>query len=418
MKTIGIKKRTLNTFILAVAILKPVGIDAFAPALNLSMNALKLIAMCVLFFKFLVKIRKLRKIENSILFVLGMEVITIIVDSVNMKSPYSAIIYWQSIISLMILADTYSDKQMNECLNIISFVYKIYVAVDLITLILWSNGYNNSRIYFLGNKNMHILYILPMMILLLYQKATEKQKKYNIEICLWWIVSFYIIFTTKSSTSIIAIVLLLLYYIMFYKTKCEKLFRGIKASVVCSIIFGINIVLVFMGISGIFSYLANELFGKDATLTGRIFIWPRAVEMFLDNPMGYGWDAVVTDVYGGFNYWFGNVVSVGHAHNLILTIAYKCGIIGLLIFILYIIYIIRAFDQNRKFACLDRDVQNVLRMFFYIFMTISILDAYPTNCIGLFFACYLITRLSKSECVGIINKAGGCYGETFNNRKS
>lgn len=385
-----IKKNYFISFLFLFFLLKPVGIDAFSATINTLMNICKLTVMITMSYQLLKKILYRTRINISIKIMLAIEFLTIICCVNNRVSPYSAIVFWHSIITGMLIAETFRKERIFEFIDILKNVLLLYVFIDIISIIIWKNGFQNTRLFILGNKNMHILYILPLLILTLIQSEIKSKNKYSFQNLFIWGISLFIIGYTASSTSIVAIALLFIFYIMIYETSLMKWFNNLQTQMVLFIIIGFGLNLVITGKSEIIKYIVTKILNKELTLTGRIYIWPRAIKMIIDRPLGYGWDALVTDVSSGdFNYWMGETVSVGHAHNLFLTIAYKSGVIAVLLLFLYIIDLSLKLNSNN----MNSTTKNILKIFLYIFMIISIVDAYPTNCIGLYLICYLITRL-------------------------
>lgn len=86
------------------------------------------------------------------------------------------------------------------------------------------------------------------------------------------------------------------------------------------------LITVFSGISLVF-----EMLGRDLTLTGRVFIWPAVVEVWLSAPiLGYGWGAVWSDdsfVASEIARTLG--FTVHHSHNGFLDLLIRVGPVGL-----------------------------------------------------------------------------------------
>lgn len=390
-----IKTKDIICFLLLFFLLKPVGIDAFSESLNSIMNALKLISMIYISVLLIKRIVRGSKSSTFLWLLLILEILSIFTSAINMMSCYSTIIYWQTIISVIVLGEIKKGDDFFDFFNIALLVYKIYILINFVTILMWPNGYDYTRIYFLGNKTMQILYILPLIFLLFIQTEIYNKKKYCFNNVLYLLISIYTLYINQSSTSIIALGLAIIYYIFCYRKPLEKIVSSLSTKKIGMIIVIVGLILVFGGTLGGFSYFINDLFGKDFTFTGRIFIWERAIQMIQDNPLGYGWDALVYNVSGGLN-WNGEIVDVGHAHNLLLTVGYKVGIIGLIIYVLTLFFIAKVLDDKQNFY--NNSIRNFLKVFFFIFLIISIVESYPTNCAGLYLLLYLAFRFHDLRC--------------------
>ena len=91
--------------------------------------------------------------------------------------------------------------------------------------------------------------------------------------------------------------------------------------------------IVIFRLQELFKFLIVDIFHKDITLTGRIYIWDYVMEFIKNKPiLGYGIEDLKT------RYYKTSYMQSYHAHNQILEVLYKTGFIGFFILV-YIFYL-------------------------------------------------------------------------------
>jgi len=120
-------------------------------------------------------------------------------------------------------------------------------------------------------------------------------------------------------------------------------------------------------------WFIEDVLGKDLTFTDRARIWLEALAMIVESPwVGYG----VRDVE-----WFNHHFDVLTAHNFILTMLLKGGVILLTIFIAIVGVAVKSANQNKtpvvnvlQFGCcslllmMTMETYSMLLIFFLIFL--------------------------------------------------
>lgn len=222
----------------------------------------------------------------------------------------------------------------NNSKNLISSLYwalYIIVTLNFISIILYPNGlytasYSNN--WFVGYDNTHIFWYMPTLILsLLHLKL--KNKKIGIDTIFLVGSITYCVYYCFSANSVVAYTLFLA-FLIFNKAFSKIKFMNSKTYFWLFII--IFFMIVIFRVQNIFSWLIVDILHKDLTFTNRTFIWDNAIESIQQNIIfGYGIeqpDSIASK--------FGNAHFV-HAHNTILDVLYKGGIMACVPFI-YLIY--------------------------------------------------------------------------------
>lgn len=394
MKRLVVNKKSIAVFFLIFFLMKPVGMDGYNQILNMIFNIAKFVSM---FFSVVMWFKKKYKKNKSLLYIASIALVTVAVTLINWSSPYDAIIYWGTVISMILYAELYSGESIIKFIDIVYYVFLLYVLINFITLFAWPGGYEGrTNFYFLGNKVMQVLYVLPMLILLLIRKSVCNKSKMEVKDLLIFFVCAYTFYKCPSSTSIIAFVIVLAYYLFFYQTKIMLFFSKISMRIIFVCILCINVVLLAGNTVPIIGDAMSVVFGKDGTFTGRTYIWEKAIAQFLNKPMGSGWNEFVYNVHM-LNYWNQAYIDASHAHDLLLNISLKSGLIATVLYILLMFSSCRYLDSvmvNQKHSV---SLKCTMMVYIFVFLIISIVESYPTNCAGLWLMIYLSSRYYDIE---------------------
>lgn len=225
-------------------------------------------------------------------------------------------------------------------LKAFSFLLLIYIVINFITIINYPEGLYATDIYtsnwFLGFKNVMIRLILPGVALNILCSIYDFGKP-NIKDYLLMFVALYSVYLVDSSTSILMMCIFIVgvLYWLFKKGNAQlSLFKCFWITTCISIAF------TMFSFQSYFSSLIETLFEKDATFTGRTYVWAFTLMRLLDSPIiGFGWHSAdewreVLGFYGqGFDMGF------SHPHNFILYLLLQGGVVYLSLFFILCFYI-------------------------------------------------------------------------------
>ena len=396
---IKFNEMNLFYFLLLFFLFKPTGLNSFSLPLNYCMNVGKELFVMLVFLFFVANIIKKGMVPELFFWLLiSIFVGTILVTTINRQNLSSSISYFQGPISVVMFCEMwyFRKKKISVLLRIIRNVLSIYTVLDMFTIIKGGVFISGSYVYLLGNKNMQILYVLPLLFVISLRWTIKN--KYDILDIFMIVISILTVTLTKSSTSLVALILFLFMFFSIHFRKFSFTNYIIKKlpMVFFLILFLVcEYLLLFMNIQEDFSTLINNLFDKQATFSGRTLIWSQAISMVCKNPFGYGWDAVVTNVYSTLG-WGDLYVNIGHAHNIILNFAYKSGVLASFLYIVLLFTI----SVNLDKCNIKETVKIIFKCFFIIFLVLSAFESYPANCEGLFMILSLIYLESK---YGLLN---------------
>lgn len=200
--------------------------------------------------------------------------------------------------------------------------------------------------YILGWKNNKIMYFIIANLLSAYHYFNLKDgiKKANFSI-IWGIFSIVCIVNAimiESSTTAMVVVLILL-FIPFRKILCHTPLINEKFVLIFHVLCFVLIIFIRELFQEPLNQMMNLLFGKDATFTGRIYIWRVALAKIVASPIwGYGkYETQYVKLPSDYEYaWT-------MAHNQILDLMLRGGIIILVLWIGVLFAIMRQ-NQNTK----------------------------------------------------------------------
>ena len=268
-------------------------------------------------------------------------------------------------IGLCMIVDYGIKRDAKVFLNAFEFFLSVLVYINLFSVIIFKDGmYINSTVgytenWILGYRNLHILYILPA-ILASFINSYYKEGKLTIRNYILLIASYLSIYLVKSGTSLIGmtiIVGLLILNNIFKKIKLLNIKNYFLAYII------LFLAIVIFRIQNLFEYIIVDILNRDLTLTGRIYIWDYVIEFIKERPiLGYGVeDSILRLNKTSF------MVST-HAHDQILEIIYKSGIVGSSI---YFIILIKSIIELYKYK--ESKIAQILSivMFAYLFMMLT-----------------------------------------------
>lgn len=342
---------------------RPRSVAVFFPKLNYIVYTIfPIIVLCIVLM-FCIKNKCFSKITIYIYGLMLILFMTTILNNGDLEETIKIII---NVIGLSMLIDFGIKKDTKLFLESANIFFVILITINLITMILYPNGmYIDSSNYtdnwFLGYRNIHILFILPAIVINIiksyYLNNTITKK------CFFFLVTCFIsMIMARSGTATIGVFLILFLIIIYKKAK----YFNIKKYTIASLVA--NICIVILRIQEIFKYIIVDIMHKNLTLTGRIYIWDDVENLILKKPFfGYGQE-------------FKNIrllktkLPSYHAHNQLLEITYKTGFIGLFLFLIIV------FSCTKKlYKFKDYNISKTLSICLFSILIMMITEAYVFN---------------------------------------
>ena len=288
---------------------------------------IKLMLVIIIFGCFFIRILNGKKIDSFFILLNIFSAYQFIVTVINKGDMAGAIwLYWILSDSLFLFIDMEIDDNEEKGLKYVLYVLLIMMLINLYTVLkkpfIYNYGMDMNAEYWFGNYNSFINYFLPGIVLGYYLSNIYNRNIYKIIYVLIILIIYFTYFFSRSLTSLIVLSTLIIYLIFFNRKKLQKLFNlKVYLSIIMLIFFGF--VLTKVGEKIFYEVLV--FLNKELSLFGRTKFWEDVIGYILDNPIwGYG---VYTNVSRMTEYGY------AHAHNLILEIWFRTGLIGILLYI-------------------------------------------------------------------------------------
>ena len=359
--------------IILIPFFKPDYIAGVGSKLGIIYNALLLISFFIATYMYLkCKIKKERM--PLITLMLLYNAIIVIASLINKNcSLYSAVMNFMIMVSLSIIINFGMINHKRTVLKALLCILNLLITINLVTIFLFPNGMWVSQIgywenWFLGYDNNHILILMPAIIIsYIYNKTYYGKMPINFYFTL--LIVNVTVFKTWSATSLVGI--LLLDCIMLFKVDKVKILQPKKLLLLSVILF---IFIVILRAQNVFSF------------SNRTHIWDFAIERILDKPiLGYGLQM------SAYRYLISSPYSSFHAHNFLLEICYRGGILLLTIVFLIIKEVLKKLNNNS-----NKKMSNFMMFCIVVYAIILLTEYYePIYYFYLFIIFYNIDYLRE-----------------------
>lgn len=380
-KTIVINKTTTLVFLLMLPIIKPSSLQVIAPVLETVYDIGRVISVVVI--SLIMFFSRCRKIKFSPSFWTLLVLESWIVFVTVRKNPswtLLSIINGGAIIAVFMIVAYFVKESPEDLLSALMANFEWLIYVHLFTHIVFPNGLYQIRenpYYFLGLDNSAVIYIIPALtISYLYYQCLGKRFRPIILVAAC-VASVLIGWCATAVVGLITVaVVILLVNGKALKSRVKLLYIWIA-----SIVF--DILITVIRIMDTFPPLRNfivQFLGKNATLTGRTYIWDEVLLSWSKSPiMGNGYYTTLS---------FGRRVA-SHAHNTYFQYLLISGLIGLALFLIYNLLVIIKFDKSCGASTSGKAFKAA---FAFLFMT-YITEAYSYP--------YLFVIYALAECVPV-----------------
>lgn len=207
--------------------------------------------------------------------------------------------------------------------GILIFINNVsYFVIYLLPNITDATG---NIVYFWQTRNhMSSLFMLNIVSSLLANGMLQSRvmKKWS-----WfvWANTIWSVLIFNSSTTVVGFAVMLLLIVLFSHNRAS-----FKPQLLFISTLIVNFSMVIFRVQDVFAWLIETILKKSLTFTNRTLIWDSALLKIMGKPLyGYGESNV-------FKYSFAS--DAIPAHNQLLDVAIKCGLIGLVLFLLLFMY--------------------------------------------------------------------------------
>ena len=269
--------------------------------------------------------------EKFVFFSVLFQVLIVCSTILNHGDIKSSIVYAAAYCSIIILGSWIVEDR--TILKGLFYALSIYIYINFILIVFYPQGWYSGGAqgtmqwcWLLGYKTNFPLYIVPFICVAWLYYESSRNASYLIA----GFIAGIQVFMVKTAGGIIAISIVFLCFILNRRTLFFRKVLSFGKVIIGYIIA--NIALLFFRVYLYFGDFFYRVLGKEKTLSKRQFIWDAFVP------------AVKEKIFFGHGnemdlYTFSRFRYAPMAHNFILGIAYSGGIIGVLSFIGFIIWL-------------------------------------------------------------------------------
>lgn len=208
-------------------------------------------------------------------------------------------------------------------------VFLIFILYQIFTQLRFPTGfdilhpYGDNREYFLGRKNALTPYLVFTMGCF-YLLTNKMSRRLSFSEIIFLILGSFVSFLSNSSTAILCFALFVFFRFWGLRDVVSNAYLKITL-----ISYAVISFLILSAQSSFFTFITG-IFGKDITFSGRLSIWQQAIALLKQNPLfGNGLNLTFTP-------WTNGVV-VNTAHNYLLDLLARFGVITGILFIFILI---------------------------------------------------------------------------------
>ena len=361
------KKQILLFVALFILLAQTLLVLDFIPVLDALLSGLRVILFAVLFVFFFVRYFYVTKLEYFLLtYALFLGAVSVMLSDNVIPFVFQVV----NVTTLLILFKYFEFRDVIRCS---ALILSLFVYLNCLLTIFYPDAhfYLDGKPTYLLGYNYNSMGSVLLVAIVVNAMCVFYDNSFRINMIVLSVASFITVFFMGSMTSSVGIALLIAYIVVARMKGARFL---LKAFLVCVLLFSVGIVFMQMEIQNEFIvWFIEDVLDKDLTFTDRARIWLEALALIFDSPwVGYG----VRDVE-----WFNHHFDVLTAHNFVLTMLLKGGVILLTIFIAIVGVAVKSANQNKtpvvnvlQFGCcslllmMTMETYSMLLIFFLVFL--------------------------------------------------
>lgn len=311
--------------------------------------------------------------------------ISTLINNVNIVRAFTRT---ASFVAVCLLIEIEIPYQPRRLVSTFLMILEVYLYLNVISYILFPQGLYSTSIltkyYFLGYKNQMLNFILPCICFSLLNLETCDSSQRVISLfrtIVDYVLSMFVVIGVKSGASTVAMSAMF-FFLIFRKFMNPRIFN-MRIYMIANTVMVIGIVL--LGLQSVIMPLISFL-GKDETLTGRVYIWSKTMNLIEKKPIiGYGLqvNSQRVSLYSSLGVDKYDVFAGLHAHNRYLEVLYRGGI---MLFIAYLGMLISSAEQLYKFRYSPQSM--IIAFTAFVYLTGMVTEYYDYS--PLFFAILLL----------------------------
>lgn len=257
----------------------------------------------------------------------------------NPERLVASVINGAALSALVLAVDYFSQNEPKLLLRALLMNFEWLIWVNFITVLLFrpQGMYSADEIhayYFLGLPNSFMIFVMPACMAALLNLYNGMNRLRSLGLIAAGVLS---IFITWSATAVVGILAMAAVFLLCYRKERPRLLAGFWA-----FSLAVDLAITVFQVTDNVAFLRDAIrkyLHKSPTFSGRAYIWEKAVEIIRAEPwLGHGFEkkialtASADDLYS-------------HAHNAYLQYWYIAGVLGIGLFLLLNILVIRRIRQ-------------------------------------------------------------------------
>lgn len=286
-------------------------------------------------------------------------------------------------LALLLLVEAFASKghaAMYGFIRVVANVLFLYLAANLATVLsappsspMWNNDLSQTT-YFLGIRTRLTDVLIPAL-LFSHLADRNRGRRIGLRTVLVAVLGVWQLTQLGVATGIVGLIILGAAYAAFRLMPWLRPALSMKSLTVFGVALSLLFVLGRPLQNEVIAGFVTDSLGKSLTLTGRTEIWALALPYLSGSPWwGYG----VNHQFGAFVPW--TVDRLWQAHNQYLQLAYDSGVIGVAIFVTFLLVAAARFDS----ASIPISVRSAVIATYAAFTVMTVSEIYTYN-MGVFF---------------------------------
>lgn len=330
--------RQIGIFLLVFPFLKPHSLEYLFPALETLFDLGRLVCVAVVL---LLWIASRYRISLAAGVFVALEIWIVIVTALrNPDRLIAAAINGAALSALVMVIDSYAERDPRLLLRslLMNFEWLIYVNLLTVLLTMPKGLYSADEIhayYFLGLPNSFMIFVMPACAVALLNYYMGMNKKRALCLIAAGVLS---ILVTWTATGVVGIGVMALLFLLSFRGRPRPQLLAVTWGVSLAVDLAITVFQVTDNVKAL-QRLIMRVLHKSPTFSGRAAIWKKAVQLISEKPLlGYGFERKIAVTSSADELY-------SHAHNAYLQYWYIAGIVGIGLFLLLNILVIRRVRQ-------------------------------------------------------------------------
>ena len=272
----------------------------------------------------------------SLILLMTSIVVSTIINSGNIIAAMKMVI---NSVSITLIVRYYSKNNYIKFYKYFYWMYFVLISIHVGTCFIFPNGINATNdyipanpLYFLFVDNGTALAVILFSLLtIIYSKITKKNIYY-----LGFVLPIILFFLVSSAN--LKLVTILIFASLIFSKLLKNRLSFVMIISLMFVFLGSIFLSVYNGVDNPILQVIGKLSNRDATFTGRTYLWQEGIHLFIKNPiLGQGIGFVDhIKIWGGYF----------TTHNLYIEYLVNSGIVGGILFGLVIFFVSKKILNN------------------------------------------------------------------------